>query len=201
MSDGDMTEGSGPGVSSSYLPASSTQGDPSSTSGSQAPASSLVAGIAGSSGKGSRKKERQHELQAQMRQLQREIDSLNDQALERRATIRPPPGAGGAATLDTGVQGPQADVQDVLEQLRRAQDQVSFLQQQQQSPWALGLTDEPPPNYEDSARGNTGTVAVPDVGADSGLGNTRDTAASAVGSDEVEQGDRPRPVGDHKTRR
>jgi hypothetical protein len=128
-----------PFIPTSTVPPSSQTGDVSSedlTEGSAAAYTSLS-----EKGREARRRERQRQLETQMRKIQREINALNQEALVRRQSTMRTPGSGGAESQEL-------KVEDLMSQLGEAQAHVAFLQQQQQSAWAMGLTDDPPPGYE-----------------------------------------------------
>jgi TolA-binding protein len=87
---------------------------------------------------GVRHRERQRALEDQIRQLQLEVDILNQEATESGASARP-------AEDHTNK---HSEEQNPSDQLRQARAYIAFLQGQLYSPWALGISDEPPPVYE-----------------------------------------------------
>jgi hypothetical protein len=88
-----------------------------------------------------RRQERQRFLLNQMYNIQREIESLNREVIVRRASST-------RTLVSEGTESLEVDVEDLMSQLREAQAHVFFLQQHQQSAWAMGLTDNPPSGYD-----------------------------------------------------
>jgi len=87
------------------------------------------------------RQQRQKELELQMRRLQDEMTSLG-----------PGPGRGLSAVLDP-------DRAEDARQIEMMKQQIALLQAQQQSSWAQGLTDEPPPGY---TADTVNRVVIPD---------------------------------------
>lgn len=86
---------------------------------------------------------RQLEIDRQMRAVKQEMrDMKTDFHME--ATQGVPVTSGGRSE--------ETEMKDMRDQIRMMKDQIEYLQSQQESPWAQGLTDEPPPGY--SARRN-----------------------------------------------
>jgi hypothetical protein len=75
------------------------------------------------------RQQRQKELELQMHHLRDEMASLG-----------PAPGRGSSVLLDP-------DRAEDARQIEMMKQQIALLQAQQQSSWAQGLTDEPPPGY------------------------------------------------------
>jgi len=75
------------------------------------------------------RQQRQKELELQMHRLRDEMASLG-----------PGPGWGSSVLLDP-------DRAEDARQIEMMKQQIALLQAQQQSSWAQGLTDEPPPGY------------------------------------------------------
>ncbi|THV03988.1 hypothetical protein K435DRAFT_774635 [Dendrothele bispora CBS 962.96] len=89
---------------------------------------------------------RQQELARQMEAIQKEMKSLQLEAAERHASIKR------AATRRDRRNGDdlgdgEEDVSKLKEQIRMMHQQITSLREQFQSPWAQGLSDEPPPGY------------------------------------------------------
>ncbi|KAK7467659.1 hypothetical protein VKT23_004712 [Stygiomarasmius scandens] len=87
---------------------------------------------------------RQQELERQMEMIQREMKTLQNEAAERRASIK-------STRRPRTKQGDEFDEDDdtskLKEQIRLMHQHILSLQGQLQSPWAQGLSDEPPPGY------------------------------------------------------
>ncbi|KAF9469396.1 hypothetical protein BDZ94DRAFT_1303868 [Collybia nuda] len=84
------------------------------------------------------RKSRQMEIDRQMRVVKQEMRDLKtDFHMEtsRRASVT------------TGGRSEETEMSDMREQIRMMKEQIEYLQAQQQSPWAQGLSDEPPPGY------------------------------------------------------
>jgi hypothetical protein len=84
---------------------------------------------------------RQRDLTRQMEIIQREIEALQEEAAEVPASAR----------LDNGSRE-NSDL-NVMDQLRRSQAHIAYLQLQLHSSWAMGLSDDPLPPYEARSRG------------------------------------------------
>lgn len=94
-----------------------------------------------------RRRQRQQELERQMKQIQAEIRALNNEVVERRASTRN--GNGGRPDQESE----QAETAELREQIQMLQEHIRVLQQ---SEWAMGLTDEPPPEYSQVTIGGDG---------------------------------------------
>ncbi|KAK7681917.1 hypothetical protein QCA50_014879 [Cerrena zonata] len=92
-----------------------------------------------------RRRQRQQELERQMKQIQAEIRALNNEVVERRASTR----QGGHSDQESE----QAETAELREQIHMLQEHIRVLQQ---SEWAMGLTDEPPPEYSQLTIGGDG---------------------------------------------
>lgn len=90
-------------------------------------------------------RERQRELDTRMRYVQNEMSTLTadltGQKPARKKSVRNR-GPNGTETEE------EMTMNEMREQLRAMSSQISYLRSQQQSPWALGLSDDPPPGYE-----------------------------------------------------
>ncbi|KAF8077613.1 hypothetical protein FPV67DRAFT_1775019 [Lyophyllum atratum] len=87
---------------------------------------------------------RQSEIDQRLRVVRREMHDLKtDITTEtpRRESVR----STGRTRTD------EAEISEMREQMRLMQEQIEFLRGQQQSEWAQGLSDEPPPGYADAA--------------------------------------------------
>jgi hypothetical protein len=83
-----------------------------------------------------RRQERQAELQNQLNAVQAEIQAFQEEATERFSQ-----------TPRKNDDSEQVESSDIWSQLRRAEHRNVYLQQQLESAWALGLSDDPPPAY------------------------------------------------------
>ncbi|THV03987.1 hypothetical protein K435DRAFT_714971 [Dendrothele bispora CBS 962.96] len=92
---------------------------------------------------------RQQELARQMEAIQREMKSLQHEAAGRHASVKR------VATRrdhrgnedDSDLGDEDEDVSKLKEQIRMMHQQITSLQGQLRSPWAQGLSNEPPPGY------------------------------------------------------
>lgn len=111
------------------------------------------------------------ELERQMRAINQEMRNLTTEAAGRRASlsaayrgdrkVAPRENASvnasqvGDAELGGGEGGvdvqAEEDFEAMKEQIRMMKEQIMMLQSQQESPWAQGLSDEPPPGYTPEA--------------------------------------------------
>lgn len=82
---------------------------------------------------------RQLELENQMRRIKQELRELNNEAAGRRASLASSPGV---RVED------DHELRELREQIRLMRNQMQVLREQAESPWALGLSDVPPPGYE-----------------------------------------------------
>lgn len=84
-------------------------------------------------------RERQMELGRQMRAVRQDMRDLTTDfhvvTTRRRATVA------------SGARGEEVEMLNLRGQIRVMKEQIEHLQAQQQSPWARGLSDEPPPGY------------------------------------------------------
>ncbi|KAF5373808.1 hypothetical protein D9758_000976 [Tetrapyrgos nigripes] len=87
---------------------------------------------------------RQRELERQMEDIKQEMKGLQMEAAERHASIK---SSNGRRARPTSNLNEEEDVSKLKEQIRQMHSQISSLQDQFQSPWALGLSDDPPPGY------------------------------------------------------
>ncbi|KAJ7509146.1 hypothetical protein B0H11DRAFT_2217548 [Mycena galericulata] len=95
---------------------------------------------------------RQRYLQSALRAAQEKIGSIEDS--ERRATSRRQGTAPGRLmrvfSSRSGLSGgPGSPDADMASQLREMTARIRELEAQIQSPWARGLSDEPPPGYSE----------------------------------------------------
>lgn len=99
---------------------------------------------------------RQRELDQHLRSVQQEMAALaaeisNDQATPtRRPSIRQYSSArnqSGAVAAANEVEDREMNMDEMTAQLRIMREQIDYLTAQQQSPWAQGLSDDPPPGY------------------------------------------------------
>ncbi|PPQ88330.1 LOW QUALITY PROTEIN: hypothetical protein CVT25_012441 [Psilocybe cyanescens] len=100
---------------------------------------------------------RQRELDQRLRAVQQEMaalaSELSSDRVERRPSIRkyaPIRNQGGAAAAVTEVEDREMNMDEMKEQLRIMRERIDTLTAQQQSPWAQGLSDDPPPGYTTS---------------------------------------------------
>ncbi|KAJ3770466.1 hypothetical protein FB446DRAFT_744175 [Lentinula raphanica] len=119
------------------------------------------------------RRQRQQELERQMQQINDEIRDLQIEAAERNAgrsdgtvstMIMSPTGtgtgsvpssgsqAGSSVTRSRTLRSPRSpdgkeDVSQLKAQIQAMSEHIAFLQDQQNSAWAQGLSDEPPPGY------------------------------------------------------
>ncbi|KAJ3993791.1 hypothetical protein F5050DRAFT_1810195 [Lentinula boryana] len=108
------------------------------------------------------RRQRQQELERQMQQIGDEIKDLQIEAAERNAgrdgmstMISPTSGQSRAslsATRSRPVRSPRSsygtdDVSQLKAQIQAMSEHIAYLQDQQNSAWAQGLSDEPPPGY------------------------------------------------------
>jgi hypothetical protein len=82
---------------------------------------------------------RQMEINKRIESAEREMSNL-----AQRHTLN---SVSGLSTSGSSSQGEEEDVESMREQIRQLRSQIVNLQLQQQSDWALGLSDEPPPAY------------------------------------------------------
>ncbi|KAE9396741.1 hypothetical protein BT96DRAFT_941416 [Gymnopus androsaceus JB14] len=97
---------------------------------------------------------RQEELKRQMRVINEEIENLGNEAAEhaegRDTTSSVSLVSRRSTRRSIGVDG-NLDVAQMKEQIRAMSEQITFLQSQQRSSWAQGLSDEPSPGYHNHA--------------------------------------------------
>ncbi|KAJ3840529.1 hypothetical protein F5878DRAFT_708729 [Lentinula raphanica] len=113
---------------------------------------------------------RQQELERQMREINEEIEELKNEAAER-SEFSSNPYSSSDSTSRTGASirkkptlrngrgytdmEKAESVSELKAQIQQMSEQITLLQSQQDSPWAQGLSDEPPPGYTPrSAVGN-----------------------------------------------
>jgi hypothetical protein len=84
---------------------------------------------------------RQMELGKQMGLIEQELRALKREASSASSVRRTSRSGSGE-----GTEGGD-DVGDMKEQIRLMKEQIARLQMQQQSAWAQGYSDEPPPGY------------------------------------------------------
>ncbi len=99
------------------------------------------------------RRERQNKLDQQLRSIQQEMmylssDVRNGEKGARHHSVRR------RQTVDRGAPVAEAEepegeisMEEMQEQLRNMRAQIAYLQEQQRSAWAQGLTDDPPPGY------------------------------------------------------
>jgi hypothetical protein len=87
---------------------------------------------------------RQMEIDRQMRAVKQEMRDLKTD-FHIETTRR--------SSVTSEARSEETEMSDMREQIRMMKEQIEYLQAQQQSPWAQGLSDEPPPGY--SARQST----------------------------------------------
>ncbi|KAF9478487.1 hypothetical protein BDN70DRAFT_836028 [Pholiota conissans] len=97
---------------------------------------------------------RQNELDQRLRTVQEEMRYLTSdlssgeksgrRSIRRRTANRGQSEAGGDGTE---VVEEEMSMSDMREQLRSMREQIAYLQDQQRSAWAQGLSDDPPPGY------------------------------------------------------
>ncbi|KAF8197599.1 hypothetical protein BJ912DRAFT_953983 [Pholiota molesta] len=108
---------------------------------------------------------RQRELDERLRTVQQEMGYLTSdmshgeksgraRSVRRRTANRNQPGEGGEVVEE------EMSMSDMREQLLSMREQIAFLQDQQRSAWAQGLSDDPPPGYTPPAR-TSARYAVP----------------------------------------
>lgn len=107
---------------------------------------------------------RQEELNLQMERIQQEMGALNREAGRRTTVKRGVNGAGAGVGAGSGAvggdvmrrvrtnEGPvdmdeEREVAALRKQITILRDQVETLQDSRESPWAQGLSDDPPPGY------------------------------------------------------
>ncbi|KAF8077620.1 hypothetical protein FPV67DRAFT_1462396 [Lyophyllum atratum] len=87
---------------------------------------------------------RQAEIDRQLRQLVREMRDLNkDRKLDATASGN----TGGHHHSSSQTRREEVEIAVMREQMQAMQEQIDYLQGQQSSEWAQGLSDEPPPGY------------------------------------------------------
>lgn len=100
---------------------------------------------------------RQQELERQMRVINEEIEDLRIEAAERAEgrdapSVSPPNVTSASETVVSRKSTRKStrgieDVEQMKQQIRAMSEQIAFLQSQQNSAWAQGISDEPPPGY------------------------------------------------------
>ncbi|KAK2466636.1 hypothetical protein APHAL10511_000894 [Amanita phalloides] len=83
---------------------------------------------------------RQMEIDQRLKSAQLEMSNLTT----RQTTRRPPPSLSGDSARQEET---EQEMQSMRAQIRQLRTQIESLQSEQQSDWALGLSDEPPPAY------------------------------------------------------
>lgn len=84
------------------------------------------------------RRSRQMEIDRQLRAVKQEMRGLKTD-FHVEATRR--------ESITTGGRSEETEMSDMREQIRTMKEQIEYLQAQQESPWAQGLSDEPPPGY------------------------------------------------------
>lgn len=104
------------------------------------------------------RKARQNELDERLRSVQQEMMYLSSDVSNGEKGARHRGSVRRQQTLNRGVPIAEAgepegeiSMEDMQEQLRNMKAQVAYLQEQQRSAWAQGLTDDPPPGYSPAA--------------------------------------------------
>jgi len=82
-----------------------------------------------------------------MEMIQGEMKGLQNEAAERRASIKSSATTKRPRTRQDDEFDEEDDISKLKEQIRLMHQQIISLQDQIQSPWAQGLSDEPPPGY------------------------------------------------------
>lgn len=85
------------------------------------------------------RKARREELDHQVRTVRQEMQDLKVDS--RSVMTRPPSFRSGTTRSDN------TEMLDMREQIRIMRERIDYLQAQEQSAWARGLSDEPPPDY------------------------------------------------------
>ncbi|KAJ3903867.1 hypothetical protein F5879DRAFT_116866 [Lentinula edodes] len=106
------------------------------------------------------RRQRQQDLERQMQQISSEIRDLQIEAAERNggrdptmsSLISAPSRALSSVTRSRSVRSPRSpdgkeDVSQLKAQIQAMSEHIAYLQDQQNSAWAQGLSDEPPPGY------------------------------------------------------
>ncbi|KAF8912180.1 hypothetical protein CPB84DRAFT_1742791 [Gymnopilus junonius] len=101
---------------------------------------------------------RQQELDQRLRTMQQEMAFLASDITgekspvgpggQRNVSVRRRPTSNGTARGESEEGGEELTMAEMREQLRQMRHQISYLREQQQSAWAQGLSDDPPPGYE-----------------------------------------------------
>jgi chromosome segregation ATPase len=91
---------------------------------------------------------RQRELERQMEDIQQEMKALRTEAAERRTSVKSSDGRRTRllSRTDSAFEE-EEDISQLKEQIRVMNQQMTLLRDQLQSPWAQGLSDDPPPGY------------------------------------------------------
>ncbi|KAJ3722837.1 hypothetical protein DFJ43DRAFT_1042076 [Lentinula guzmanii] len=127
------------------------------------PHTSTTINLLPSDSKAAIRRQRQQELERQMQQIGDEIKDLQIEAEERNAgrdgmsTMMSPTSGQSRAPLSATrssrpVRSPRSpygneDVSQLKAQIQAMSEHIAYLQDQQNSAWAQGLSDEPPPGY------------------------------------------------------
>ncbi|GAW10091.1 salicylate hydroxylase [Lentinula edodes] len=106
------------------------------------------------------RRQRKQDLERQMQQISSEIRDLQIEAAERNggrdptmsSLISAPSRALSSVTRSRSVRSPRSpdgkeDVSQLKAQIQAMSEHIAYLQDQQNSAWAQGLSDEPPPGY------------------------------------------------------
>ncbi|TFK62491.1 hypothetical protein BDN72DRAFT_903173 [Pluteus cervinus] len=104
------------------------------------------------------RRERQQELDLTTATIQQEMRQLNQEAGWMTSTSLVPSTFRSGSTRSAGNEDGRVrpdeygypvgrEVEELKQQIRMMNERIEYLQKQYLSPWALGLTDEPPPGY------------------------------------------------------
>lgn len=117
------------------------------------------------------RRQRQQELDEQLRTVQEEINfltsdisgqkpgrhqSIRRQRTQNRGQTQEGDGVRNIASED-GAEDEDMSMEEMREQLRTMKNQISHLREQQRSAWAQGLSDDPPPGYSPAITGSRAT--------------------------------------------
>ncbi|KAJ3512485.1 hypothetical protein NLJ89_g3492 [Agrocybe chaxingu] len=97
------------------------------------------------------RRQRQDEIDRRLRNAQQEIMDLtsgftDEKGARRVQSIRRPR----AQDQGGGEEDEVLSMEEMRDQLRTLRGQIAFLQEQQNSAWAMGISDDPPPGYYDA---------------------------------------------------
>ena len=147
---------------------------PMSQASSSAIAVSGTGGAVNSAAAGHSLTEKERLRQARQAQLTQRLRAIEQEAQMLENNMRGSSASSMYTSQDaTSTSGDRAEVAEMREEMRRMQEEIAMLRRNQASPWAQGLTDEPPPGYDPNPTSTAPTVGSSIPSGSSGYGKRR----------------------------